>query len=284
MSNLRLPPIHIHPILFFFIFLSIATGMLVELMVIFFIVLIHELGHYSCARYFNWRIRRIFLWVFGGVMETDEYGARPLKEEWLVTIAGPMQHIIIFIFLYVMEYTNLLPDSTIALAYHYNTFILIGNLLPIWPLDGGKLVQLCLDSFFSYQVSHQWMISISLVSIVGVSVLVYLLDWFSLSFCLLMIFFILENRLEWKQRYYKWWRFLWNRYSEVTYFPKVQILEVSTDIRLIDVFRLFKRDTFHQIKMYDKHGNIHLLTEKQCLHNYFENKNVHARMEQLITS
>lgn len=186
--------------------------------------------------------------------------------------------------LYIIDYGNLLPEATIALAFQYNTFIFIGNLLPIWPLDGGKLVQLCLDSFFSYQLSLQWVIIISVVSIAAVSVVVYIWNLFSLSFALLMIFFILENRLEWKQRYFKWWRFLWHRYSELHEFPKQVVLEVPRDIRLTELFRMFRRDTFHTIKIYDQNGNTHLLTEKQCLQSYFDKKNIYTRMEQLLTS
>ncbi|MRI68761.1 site-2 protease family protein [Gracilibacillus thailandensis] len=283
MSNLKLPPIHIHPILFFFLLVAILTGMLVEFFIIFLIVSIHELGHYICARVFRWRIRRIFLWIFGGVMETDEYGTRPIREEFLVTIAGPLQHIWIYFIIYMLDAGSLLPESTLVLAYQYNTFILVGNLLPIWPLDGGKLVQLSLDSFFSFQVSHKWMIMISVVTIVFVSIYVYSQAWLSLSFVLLMIFLFWENRLEWKRRYFKWWRFLWSRYSETTKFRKHREIEVPASISLLDLFRLFKRDTFHRIKVYDQHGKVYWLSERDCLQSYFDQKNIHLVVGQLLT-
>ncbi len=282
-NNLKLPPIHIHPILFFFLLVAMLTGMLVEFCIIFLIVFIHELGHYTCARVFRWRIRRIFLWVFGGVMETDEYGTRPLREEFLVTIAGPLQHIAIYFVIYILDIGAFLPESTLMLAYQYNSFILIGNLLPIWPLDGGKLVQLSLDSFFSFQVSHKWMIMISVVTIVCVCFYVYSQEWLSLSFVLLMIFLIWENRLEWKRRYFKWWRFIWSRYSETTKYPKHREIEVPASISLLELFRLFKRDTFHRIKVCDQHGKIYWLSERDCLRSYFDQKNIHASVGQLLT-
>lgn len=283
MNNLKLPPIHIHPILYFFLLVAIGTGMLLEFFIIFFIVSIHELGHYISARVFRWRIRRIFLWVFGGVMETDEYGTRPIREEFLVTIAGPFQHIVIYMVIYLLEISALLPESTLLLAYQYNTFILLGNLLPIWPLDGGKLIQLCLESFFSFQTSHKWTIIISVVTVVSLSIYVYSQALFSLSFVLLMIFLIWENRLEWKRRYFKWWRFLWTRYSKSVNYRKQIEIEVPASISLLELFRLFKRDTYHRIKVYDQYGRTYWLSERDCLRSYFDQKKIHSSVGHLLT-
>ncbi|UOQ86151.1 site-2 protease family protein [Gracilibacillus salinarum] len=281
MSSRNLPPVRIHPILYFFLFIAILTGMLVEFAIIFLIVFLHELGHYTCARIFNWRIQRIFLWVFGGVMETDEYGTRPLKEEWLVTIAGPVMHLFIYLFLFLLELGNALPDTTLIMAYQYNSFILIGNLLPIWPLDGGKLTQLSLDTFCSYQLSHKWMIVISVSTIVITSLFVYAREWLSLSFVLLIVFLIWENRLEWKRRYYKWWRFLWNRYTMQEHYRKQIEIDVPTNLRLLDLFRLFKRDTTYHIRVFDSVGNVYIVSEKDCLRDFFDRRDITASLGQM---
>ena len=42
---------------------------------------------------FSWRIKRIFLLPFGGTVEVEEHGNRPLKEEFAVILAGPLQHV-----------------------------------------------------------------------------------------------------------------------------------------------------------------------------------------------
>src|SRR5699024_12020095 len=88
-----LPPIHIHPILIIFIIISFVTGTFLQLFIILSIVLFHELGHYGAAKFFKWRIKGIMLWIFGGVMDTDEHGNKPFHEDIIVTIAGPLQHL-----------------------------------------------------------------------------------------------------------------------------------------------------------------------------------------------
>ncbi len=112
-----LPPIHIHPVLLVFIIISFLTGTFIELMIILGIVLIHELGHFMMASAFRWRIRGIILWVFGGVMDTDEHGTRPLHEEILVTIAGPLQHLFIYMLLLFLSGNQFAPSSMVEMAF-----------------------------------------------------------------------------------------------------------------------------------------------------------------------
>ena len=73
--------------------LAIMTAHFFELTMFLIIVLIHELGHAFAASFYSWRIKRISLLPFGGVAEMDEHGNRPLKEEAIVTLAGPLQHV-----------------------------------------------------------------------------------------------------------------------------------------------------------------------------------------------
>src|SRR5690625_6374893 len=63
------------------------------------IVFIHEMGHFFAAVIFKWRIEKVIFWVFGGVMISRDYGVRKIKEDIIVTLAGPLQHVFIFFIL-----------------------------------------------------------------------------------------------------------------------------------------------------------------------------------------
>src|SRR5690625_3648721 len=97
LKSLRL--IHIHPILIIFMFIAFITGTFIQFFILFAIVFIHEIGHFIAAKFYNWNVHSIMLWVFGGVMKTDEGVNRPIKEDIIVTVAGPLQHLFIFILL-----------------------------------------------------------------------------------------------------------------------------------------------------------------------------------------
>ncbi|SFA68986.1 stage IV sporulation protein FB [Lentibacillus halodurans] len=278
-----LPPVHIHPILFIFIIISFLTGTFIELMTILVIVFIHELGHFTAAKWFGWRIRGVMLWVFGGVMETDEHGTRPFYEEVLVTLAGPFQHVFIYMILLLLSESQTVMPSIIDMAYFYNTVILLFNLLPIWPLDGGKLTFLIFSEVFPYRKAYYYVIIFSLcMNMVSMLVLLFLVP-FTLSAFLLFSFLLMENRKDWKQRYYVFIRFLLRRYQGKAHFKRVLPIEVSHHHTLMDVFNGFYRDKTHTIYVKLPGDIRQSINEMECLHNYFHERNHHVSMGELVS-
>src|SRR5699024_9791416 len=131
------------------------------------IVLIHELGHFLMARVLGWRIEKLMLWCLGGVMVTDEHLSRPIYEEFLVVIAGPLQHVVIHIGLCYFG-DLLLGEQLLTESYHYDISILLLNFVPLWPLDVGKCVLLGLTSLFPFTTVYQVMLIVSLCFIIGI--------------------------------------------------------------------------------------------------------------------
>src|SRR5699024_9036138 len=131
------------------------------------IVFIHEMGHYLAARFLEWEIDSVKFWFFGATMVTQEFNHRHLYEEIFVTISGPLQHIWIFFFVTVFgEY--IFPSHTVELILKFNLVILLFNLLPIYPLDGGRFVFLCSQLLLPFQRAHVFVLYHSLVWILMV--------------------------------------------------------------------------------------------------------------------
>lgn len=266
-----LPSIHIHPILIVFILISFLTGTFMELSIILIIVLIHELGHYFMANYFKWRIHSIMLWVFGGVMDTDEHGNRPIREDVFVTIAGPLQHILIYIALFFLSSFTLLPEAILDLIFYYNTMILLFNLIPIWPLDGGKLLMLIGSRFYPFKRAYYATILISLVLTVGILIIQFIFFPFTLSAFLIFIFLLAENRKEWQQRYYVFIRFLLKRYKGDPFVREVNSITVPFDSTFMELFSKFRREQKHPIFI-ENQKERRMVDEMDCLHCFFQEK------------
>ncbi len=114
------------------------------MMVIFtFIIIIHELGHFITALCLRWPVRKVVIYPYGGCSYFDNDINVPLWQELLVLIMGPLMQIIV---------VNILPldIDNLVLLHRYSNLILIFNLLPIYPLDGGRLIQIVLSYFISY--------------------------------------------------------------------------------------------------------------------------------------
>ncbi len=275
-----LPPIHFHPVLLVFILISFVTGTFVQLLIIFVIVLFHELGHVAMAKWFNWRVTKIMLWVFGGVMESDEHGNRPIHEDLFVTIAGPIQHVLIYLLTFMISYYQILPNSIVDQLFFYNTVILLFNALPIWPLDGGKILLLCLSLFFSFRTAYDTVILFSLIMVL---LAMFMMFWypFSLSVLLIMIFLLMENRLEWKRRYYVFIRFLLKRYEGTASVHSIKPISVSHQTQLMKVFSQFQRNKKHSIYITYPNQERRLIDENDCLRSYFYDKNYRQTIGEL---
>ena len=98
---------------------------------------------------------KIYLYPLGGISKFNMDQNISLLKEFLILIFGPIFQIFAYLLL-----KRLLPQyENIIIVYHYS--ILIFNLLPIYPLDGGKLVNLFLSSVFSFKISYYLSIAIS---------------------------------------------------------------------------------------------------------------------------
>lgn len=265
-------PFYIHPIVFIFIFISFVTGTFIQLFIILVIVMVHEMGHYIAAKIYNWRINRVMLWIFGGVMETEEHGNRPLYEDFIVTIAGPFQHIFIYIFGLFMSTFGFLPEIIVEQLMFFNTVILLFNLLPIWPLDGGKLLFYILAFYMPFRKAHHWTIILSLCLCLGVMIVQLFILPFTLATFLIFAFLIMENRLEWKRRTYVFMRFLMKRSEGNSEVRSMRPIVVHHTQSLQEVLYLLQRDKKHSIYVTFPNRERLIVDEAECLRGFFYEK------------
>jgi len=105
----------------------------------------HELCHSLVARQYGLPMGGITLFIFGGVAELTKEPPSP-KAEFFVAIAGPIVSIIIAAVCFAVTWFNqsLLP-ATVVLVIAYlaliNAVVVAFNLIPAFPLDGGRILR-----------------------------------------------------------------------------------------------------------------------------------------------
>ncbi|MGH3796085.1 MAG: site-2 protease family protein [Pseudonocardiaceae bacterium] len=106
-------------------------------------VLAHELGHCAVARHLGIPVRRVRLFLLGGVSELGRRPAGP-REEGLVALAGPAVSVVLALIAGVGWWV-VDPGSSIWLLVAElavaNTAVALFNLLPGLPLDGGRALR-----------------------------------------------------------------------------------------------------------------------------------------------
>lgn len=229
---------------------AIFTAAFKEFLIIIYLIMIHEIGHSLIAYLFGIKVKEIKIYPLGGISKFE----MPLNinryKELLILIAGPLFQELAYIIALV-----LLPDQySIFKVYNYN--ILVFNLLPIYPLDGGKLLKIIFDGFIPYKKSLIIVIIISyiaiFISLIGIKV-------FNINVLITIVFLMYLVLKEEKKVNYVYNKFLLERYLSNYSFPQVKI---------INNINSFYRNKKHLIKI-----NNNYYYEKDILQQKYQKTN-----------
>ncbi len=109
---------------------------------IFVAVLVHELSHSLVARRMGASVREIILFIFGGVAVIERLPKEP-KKELAIAIAGPLASLSLALFM-------LIPLRLLTLFGYFNLVLALFNLIPAFPMDGGRVLRSLLAKRYGY--------------------------------------------------------------------------------------------------------------------------------------
>lgn len=144
---------------------------------LFLIVLMHEFGHALACRSVKGKADTIVLFPLGGVAYVQP-PHRPGAVLWSV-VAGPLVNVILvpvfaLVWLRWGGPIDVAPENVLQAVIRHlavvNGVLLVFNLFPIYPLDGGQIVQSILWFFVGYRKSLQFVATIGMIAAIGLIV------------------------------------------------------------------------------------------------------------------
>lgn len=161
-----------------------------EYLSVFGIVLAHEFGHALACRSVGGRADRIMLWPLGGIAYVNP-PMRPGALLWSI-VAGPLVNIVLapatLAFAYwagqAMPHSDL-AHFAIALTY-INGILLVFNIMPVYPLDGGQILHALLWFVLGFSRSLRVVSVIGIVGAAGLGYLVYLSGGSAFAYALVL--------------------------------------------------------------------------------------------------
>jgi stage IV sporulation protein FB len=177
----------------------------------------------------------------------------------------------------------MIPTYLYQVFMDYNFMILLFNLLPIWPLDGGKLLFLILSLDKPFPIAHRTTLIVSMVGTVVFFLVVIAMIPNNLNAWIIITFLLFSIYYEWKQSRYVFIRFLLERYyGHSNEIRKLVPIEVAEDDKLFQVLEHFHRGCKHSIIVHKSKTTKYSIDENEVLHAYFSDKLVSAKISDIL--
>jgi len=169
---------------------------------LFFSVVLHELGHALVARGFGVGTAHITLYPFGGIAALRSEPKTPGAEFW-IAIAGPLVNLAL---VGVGAAAWLLTGwMSFAVFAGLNLVMGIFNLIPAFPMDGGRVLRAALSPILGWWRASR--VAISLGRAFGVGFIVVGLVWMSFNLMLVGGFLLFATSVEYRKlRLLRWQR------------------------------------------------------------------------------
>lgn len=149
--------IKIHYTLYIFLLISFFCNLFLETIIMFSILLLHEIGHLIFLLKYKRDIYSFTIYPFGGIIKHSQNNNSSLKEDFFIYSGGVGVNIVL---LFIFNILNL------ELFNSLNIGILLFNILPIYPLDGSKIVKTVLSALISFKKVLYLVLIISLLFII----------------------------------------------------------------------------------------------------------------------
>jgi Zn-dependent protease/CBS domain-containing protein len=162
-------------------------------LLLFLCVILHELGHSLAAQAVGAKVHDITLWPIGGVARLSAMPRRPLHE-FVITAAGPAVNVVLTVVLAGVAAAWIGPNrlasmfatgrgltrllqaqsgqSLVLLLALQNAILVVFNLIPAFPMDGGRLLRSVLAGFVSFRAATRlasWIGQGVAVALIGLS-------------------------------------------------------------------------------------------------------------------
>lgn len=177
--------------LWFLLLFAMVSPMFV--LTIFISILIHELAHAYVAIKLGYEVSEVYIDIFNGAAMMDINNIND-RDSVRIISAGPLSNVILYLLSLILIYI-FGPNDFLQKMAIVNFLIFIFNILPIYPMDGGRLLRSYL-TIFTKNKNKSITISAIISLVLSILLLIYsitILSFFTILFSLLFIYLSLKD-------------------------------------------------------------------------------------------
>lgn len=235
---------------YIFLILSMLSGYLREMFIIFIILIIHELGHFFLMKINSIEVKSITIYPYGGMIKSNMLINTNSISVLFISLAGIISQLLLWIIVFLIFKIGLINEYYYDIFFKYNLYIILFNLFPIYPLDGFKILNSILELIFSFKKSVIISLSISIMFLILFILYLYI---YKVSNYIIILFLLIS--------------FL-NYIKELKYlFNKFYIERVLYDLKYNGIVSINNISDIYK----NKYNYIGYIDEKKYLNKMFNN-------------
>lgn len=187
----------LHPILIPVFLFLIMSGNLAIYTLIFISLLVHELGHLLAAKLLGMHVRACTIMPYGGELVIPNKYIAKRKKRIILAMGGPLATLLLLL----IGLTLTFPSQ--HLFIRIQVALLLLNLLPVLPLDGGQVLSALLERKGTEMASRSIMLIYSILFFSVATILLYFYLPRSLPYLFLASFLLIQNIASFRYRKYE---------------------------------------------------------------------------------
>ena len=234
----------IHPLTYIVCLIFIFLGYFNLYLCFFIVLIVHESGHILFSLIFKWKIKQIIFMPLGLLLKFEDNLNKPLIEEFIISIMGIIFQLVFILFIH---------NNKIIIV---SNIILLFNIIPVYPLDGSKILNILLNKITNFKNSYFLTLIVSFFTII----IILFISIIKLSLIsIISMLPLLKNIIDlFYERNKLFIKFLLERYLyNFNYKKSITIYSIND----------MKRDYYHYFYI-----NNNKYSEKEMLNSYFNYK------------
>lgn len=249
--------IFISPLTLLLIILFWVMGKGLEILILFIVITTHEFSHILAAWYYNIKLEKISITPIGAMVKISSTSFKNSIQEIVVYLAGPFSNIVMAVLGYILNSYFLWDTQIMSFFILLNISLLILNLLPVLPLDGGRVFRVLLLRTLGYNLTNKVFITFSRILsifliILGVFQFGY--NWYNLSLLFLGVFIYLNLYKQKDEIHYLLMSELFNKKRNLNVDGVIGVKYIACFDKksAVDIIKSFYSRSYHIIKVFNQ--------------------------------
>ncbi len=215
MKKLYFPNIKVELSALIFIIFGLFFNCFNYLFLFYLLALIHELAHVLMAIIFKVEVEEISFNALGFNAKIKDLEFVSFKKQVLILLAGPLSFIPSYFLITYLYEINFISIYALKVALDDNISLLIFNLIPFYPLDGGRILELILYKFNPAYKAKKIKVFIS--CIVSIFLISLCIEDYQYLLLLFIVYYALTSIIFLKREYHD---YLISRVGKISFFKK----------------------------------------------------------------